>query len=65
MNTVFLLISLIAFTAATVDVPHCSHHHNKLWLKYSYINGTSDDTTQASLCHDDVSLFIKWFSRDS
>jgi len=63
MKTGLLLICLISLAVAVVDVPHCSHS-SKVWLQYSYINGSYDNTTNATLCHDETSLFVKWFSLD-
>jgi hypothetical protein len=63
MKTALLLVLMISLAVAVVDVPHCSDP-SQVWLQYSYINGSYDDTTNATLCHDDVSLFVKWFSAD-
>jgi len=60
--TLFLLLT-IHLTNATVQVPFCDSK-NILSLSLSYINGTKDNTTTVTLCHDDLYFYVEWNNID-
>ena len=53
----FLMLSL------TLDVPLCTSSNIPI-LKFSYQNGTADDTTVARLCYDQKNLIVEWNNID-
>lgn len=57
-----LSLLLLLLTASALDVPRCTSP--AITLLFTYINGTADSTTTASLCHDGAFLFISWSSID-
>lgn len=59
--SIFLVI--ITFVA-TLDVGPCSDQ-TTYSLPFTYIDGTPDDTTWASICHDSQHLIIRWKSIDN
>ena len=54
-------VSLTLAAAFALNVPPCS---SPVVVSFTYINGSADSTTSASLCHDGVSLFVNWTSID-
>jgi len=48
--------------ASSLNIPRCTN--SPIILPFTYINGTSDSTTKASLCHDGMFLYVNWTSID-
>jgi hypothetical protein len=63
MKNLFIL-GLLLSVALTLDVPSCDSPQ-QITLPFTYIDGTPDDTTTASLCHDNEYLQVHWSSVDS
>lgn len=67
MILIFIMKYLLAFVilqlAVALNVPSCGSL-TPVMLHFSLINGTLDNSTTASICHDATSLFINWTSID-
>lgn len=62
MRIITILILLLP--AISISVYNCAESQDYT-LNFTYINGTADHTTKASLCHDTQSLYIRWSSIDN
>ena len=58
----FILFALLCLIGMSTNVPACGS--DSAQLSFTYINGTADDTTTASLCHDNEYLYVQWHSID-
>jgi hypothetical protein len=58
-----ILLLLVALVAS-LDVPNCDQEAGYS-LPFTYIDGSPDSTTWASLCHDAQHLLIRWKSIDN
>lgn len=59
-----LVLGLLVFVALGLDVRHCDASPQPL-LPFTYIDGTPDSTTTASLCYDETYLYVNWQSIDT
>jgi hypothetical protein len=60
MKSLFLAL-LLLLSVVGLNVPRCS---SSVSVPFTYINGSLDGTTTASLCHDGSFLFVNWTSID-
>lgn len=58
-----LLLVVLVCTVVSLDVGRCDLG-NLAVLPLSYIDGTADSTTTASVCYDDTHLYVLWRSVD-
>lgn len=59
-----LVLGLLLVLAMALDVRHCDASPQPL-LPFTYIDGTPDSTTTASLCYDETYLYVNWQSIDT
>jgi hypothetical protein len=62
MNNLFIL-GLLCSVAWSLNVPSCGPN-SAAQLSFTYIDGQPDDTTSATLCHDNEYLYVGWSSVD-
>jgi hypothetical protein len=58
----FIAFALLCLISVSINVPSCAT--DSAHLSFTYINGAPDDTTTASLCHDNEYLYVQWQSID-
>jgi hypothetical protein len=57
----YLLLALLLVATLSLNVPNCS---SPALLSFTLIDGTPEATTQATICHDNVYLYVNWTSID-
>lgn len=62
MKNLFI-IGLLCTLTLSINVPTCGSD-SYASLSFTYINGQPDDTTSATLCHDNENLYVQWRSID-
>lgn len=62
MKNLFIL-GLLCTIAWSLNVPTCDPDR-LAQISFTYINGQPDDTTTATLCHDNEYLYVQWSSID-
>jgi hypothetical protein len=54
---------LLVTTICVTNIPRCDSAY-PLTLNFTYIYGQADNTTSASLCHDESFLYVSWVNID-